>query len=83
MENPYGYDPLNPEILRVLQEGGTIEVTGSNANRFFNSIPSKAKELGFQITTNTVPNVGQFTYSNGQVIPTSRTFEFIQYILQK
>jgi len=28
IENPDGFDPLNPEILRVVKEGGEIEITG-------------------------------------------------------
>ncbi|MDL2302656.1 hypothetical protein LJC58_09965 [Lachnospiraceae bacterium OttesenSCG-928-D06] len=38
MENPYGYDPLNPEVSRVLESGGTVEITGGMSNKYFNRI---------------------------------------------
>ena len=33
IENPDGFDPLNPEILRVVKEGGEIEITGIKSNK--------------------------------------------------
>ena len=38
IENPFGFDPTNPEILRVLQKGGELKVTGVESNKYFNSI---------------------------------------------
>ncbi len=82
IENPYGYNPLNPEIIRVLEPGGVIEVTGSKANGFVNKIPQQAQQMGFSVTEVQVPNVGQFTTTNGVVISSERTPTFIKYILK-
>ena len=38
IENPYGFDPLNPEILRVVKSGGEIRITGTKTNRFFKNM---------------------------------------------
>ena len=38
IENPFKFNPYNSEILRVLQKGGELKVTGVESNRYFNSI---------------------------------------------
>ena len=51
IENPNGFDPLNPEILRVIKEGGEIEITGIKSNKEFFNIYSGKVEVpkGFEI----------------------------------
>ena len=51
IENPDGFDPLNPEILRVVKEGGEIEITGIKSNKKFFNIYSGEVEVpkGFEI----------------------------------
>ena len=51
IENPNGFDPLNPEILRVVKEGGEIEITGIKSNKEFFKIYSGEVEVpkGFEI----------------------------------
>ena len=51
IENPKGFDPLNPEILRVVKEGGEIEITGIKSNKEFFNIYSGKVEVpkGFEI----------------------------------
>ena len=51
IENPNGFDPLNPEILRVVKEGGEIEITGIKSNKEFYKIYSGKVEVpkGFEI----------------------------------
>ena len=51
IENPDGFDPLNPEILRVVKEGGEIEITGIKSNKEFFNIYSGKVEVpkGFEI----------------------------------
>ena len=82
IENPYGYDPLNSEILRVLATDGTIEITGARSNRYANKTPKRASELGLSVTEEIVPNIGQFTTTNGTVISPERTQKFVKYILK-
>ena len=38
MENPYKYNPLNSEVYRVLESGGTVNITGNMSNKYFNSV---------------------------------------------
>ncbi|BEO99871.1 hypothetical protein FNCP11_21870 [Fusobacterium nucleatum] len=51
IENRNGFDPLNPEILRVVKEGGEIEITGIKSNKEFFNIYSGKVEVpkGFEI----------------------------------
>ena len=51
IENPNGFDSLNPEILRVVKEGGEIEITGIKSNKKFFNIYSGKVEVpkGFEI----------------------------------
>jgi len=35
IENPFGFDPTNSEILRVLQKGGELRITGTERNKYF------------------------------------------------
>ena len=55
MQNPYKYKPLGPEISRVLQSGGTIEITGGMSNRWFNIYYKMTSEqlaaLGYEIVS--------------------------------
>ncbi|WP_378127228.1 RHS repeat-associated core domain-containing protein [Cohnella boryungensis] len=44
MENPYRYDVLNPEVSRVLQRGGTLEITGGLSNKTFNTVYKMSDE---------------------------------------
>jgi uncharacterized protein RhaS with RHS repeats len=54
MDNPYGYDPLNPEILRVLADNGQITLTGSAfANKYIKKSLKKIEELGLRIVSQT------------------------------
>ena len=43
IENPYGFEPLNPEILRVVKPGGEIIITGTERNKFFRKMFKKRK----------------------------------------
>lgn len=36
INNPYGFDPLNSEIHRIVKNGGTVRITGSLSNKNFN-----------------------------------------------
>ena len=38
IENLFRFNPYNSEILRVLQKGGELKVTGVESNKYFNTI---------------------------------------------
>ena len=53
MQNPYKYDVLNPEINRVLQNGGVVEISGGLTNGTFKKVyymsAESLSELGYEI----------------------------------
>ena len=44
--------------------------------------PKRAPKLGFSVTVEMVPNIGQFTTTDGAVISPERTQNFVKYILK-
>jgi hypothetical protein len=80
MENPYKYDPLNSEILRVLSSNGTITIKGSLSNGTLKNLEKRASDKGLVLVNKTkVPNTG-YTQTNGKPIGSS---ELIQYTFKK
>ena len=51
IENPYGFNPLNPEILRVVKPGGEIRITGTERNKYFKDMLKDSYEppAGFKV----------------------------------
>lgn len=51
IENPYGFAPLNPEILRVVKPGGEIRITGTERNKHFKGMLKDSYEppKGFKV----------------------------------
>ena len=51
IENPYGFEPLNPEILRVVKPGGEIRITGTERNKHFKDMLKDSYEppAGFKV----------------------------------
>ncbi|QMV42438.1 RHS repeat-associated core domain-containing protein [Cohnella cholangitidis] len=68
IENPYDYDPLNPEILRVLSQDGEVVITGSRSN--MNKIVKTLDDKGLKIKGDRqeVPNDGSFKTTDGEDI---------------
>jgi len=68
MDNPYGYSVLTPEVYRVLETGGTINITGGMSNRYFNQVynmsDDELKAAGYSVVyrgSATNPNMGLTT----------------------
>ena len=51
IENPFGFDPTNSEILRVLQKGGELRITGTQRNKYFKDMLKDSYEppKGFKV----------------------------------
>jgi hypothetical protein len=82
IENLYGYDPLNSEVLRVLQQGGTIEITGSMANPFVNKALKGLDGRGLELVeTKTVSDLSKYTHSSGK--PMNPESNLATYIIKK
>jgi uncharacterized protein RhaS with RHS repeats len=69
IDNPFGFDPLNSEILRVLSPDGKITMTGSsNANGYLKKAIKKIELLGFKVVSRTeLPAVGYKTVDGKQI----------------
>ncbi|MNC19357.1 hypothetical protein D3C75_672870 [compost metagenome] len=68
IENPYEYDPLNSEVLRVLSRDGEIIITGSRSN--LNKILRTLDDKGLKIkgSRREIPNNGSYKTTNGDNI---------------
>jgi RHS repeat-associated protein len=78
MDNPYGYDPLNPEILRVLADNGQITLTGSAfANKYIKKSLKKIEELGLRIVSQTKVDPKGFKTIDGNQIESKQLDQFI------
>lgn len=59
MENPYGFNPLNDEILRVLHPEGEIVIRGSIRNGYINRAVRNAERFGMKVIhQKEIPNNG-------------------------
>ena len=85
MQNPYGFNSLNPEIIRVLHPNGKIVITASlNAkgqinNKFANQAIKEAESKGFKVSKKPVQNNG-FNQSDGNPI---KSESFIEITITK
>ncbi|MCV4262101.1 RHS repeat-associated core domain-containing protein, partial [Pseudomonas capsici] len=78
MDNPYGYDPLNSEVLRVLSADGQITMTGSaNANKYIKKSLRRLEELGLKIVSQTKVNPEGFKTVGGEQIASRELDQFI------
>ena len=73
MQNPYRYDVLNTEVNRVLQTGGTIEISGGMSNKTFNQVYKMAEEklykLGYEVVSKrAMEDIEKGFTTNGQTI---------------
>ncbi|MFS0556143.1 hypothetical protein [Brevibacillus sp. 179-C9.3 HS] len=68
IENPFGYDPLNPEVLRVLSRDGEIIITGSRSN--MKKLLKQLDEKGLKLKgeRQDIPNDGSYLTTDGESI---------------
>ncbi len=84
IQNQYNYNALNSEVGRVLQSGGTVEITGGMSNKWFNSIynmsETQLNSIGYSIVSKgTANNTGAGFTTQGQAIKSS----ILEIILKK
>ncbi len=78
MDNPYGFDPLNSEILRVLSENGQITITGSAyANKYIKKSLRNIEELGLKIVSHTKVDPKGFKTVSGEQIGSKTLDQFV------
>ncbi|EOV8973017.1 VENN motif pre-toxin domain-containing protein [Cronobacter turicensis] len=76
MENPYGFEPFNDEVVRVLDQNGTIIVKGTWNNPTIRKIEREAKKYGFTLTErNVIPSTG-FSQTDGKPIANKTVTEY-------
>jgi len=83
-QNPYKYDVLNPEVSRVLQSGGTVEITGGLSNKTFNTI-YKMSEAELQAVGYTLVSRGQASNATQGLTTTGEVIKstIMEIILKK
>lgn len=73
--NPYGFNPVHPEVARVLKPGGTLIVTGSPKNKYAKPMGDNALSAGFnQVGTGPMTSQHSFgtqAYTDGRPLPTT------------
>lgn len=80
IDNPYGYNPLNPEIMRILSKDGEIRLVGNLKNNkyFRNAIKSgNLEELNLNIILHREISSGNYKLSNGEVMKETKLTEII------
>jgi RHS repeat-associated protein len=72
IDNPYGYDPLNPKILEALSPDGQITMTGSSkSNGYLKKAIKKIELLGFKVVTRDKVSPAGFKTIGGENIASS------------
>ncbi|EGO62689.1 hypothetical protein [Acetonema longum] len=78
IDNPYDYDPLNPEVLRVLSQDGEIVLTGSRSNIEKNQWLKNLDEKGLTIKERSeVLNDGSYKTTDGQPIKSKKLDRYV------
>ena len=83
IQNPYKFDPLNPEIIRVTKSGGIIEITGSLRNGSLNNLsdPLFLENNGLiKIKSEIIDSAG-YNYTDGR--PFVPGNELMKYTIKK
>ncbi len=69
IDNPYGYDPLNPEVLRILSEDGTIRMVGDETrNKYFRNTIKSLNDLNLQLVNKNSLSALGYKLSNGSLM---------------
>ncbi|CAM3443777.1 hypothetical protein SABR111722_09300 [Saccharibacillus brassicae] len=76
-ENPFGYDPLNSEVLRVLSMDGEISITGSRSNmkKLLKQLDNRGLKIKGELLE--VPNDGSYLTTDGETIKSPMLDRFI------
>ncbi|ELY7393658.1 hypothetical protein SOJ80_003912 [Cronobacter universalis] len=77
MENPYGFEPFNDEVVRVLDKNGTIVVKGTWNNPTIRKIEREAKKYGFTLTERNVISSTGFSQTDGKPIANDTVTKYI------
>ncbi|MWP63241.1 hypothetical protein [Gilliamella sp. Pas-s25] len=79
MDNPFGYYPLNDEVLRVLNKEGTIIIRGSDGkvNKYMRNLESIAEDKGLQLIDKRQISSAGYSQSNGKPIVSQNINEYI------
>ena len=79
MDNPFGYDPLNDEVLRVLNDGGTIIIRGVDGkiNKYLKKLEVTAEQKGLQLISKREISSKGYFQSNGTAIRNENLNEYI------
>ena len=77
MDNPHGFDPLNPEVLRILSPDGEIRMVGIYSNRDFRNAVGNVEKLQLQIISRRQINFEGYKTTSGASIRSEEVTEVI------
>ncbi|WP_231942975.1 hemagglutinin repeat-containing protein [Kosakonia sacchari] len=77
MENPYGFQPFNSEVLRVLADDGVIIVKGTWDNKNISKVEKVAERNGFIIVEKNIIDNDGYKQSDGSPITKDKLREYI------
>jgi filamentous hemagglutinin len=76
IENPYGFQPFNSEVLRVLADDGAIIVKGTWDNKNISKIEKVAERNGFFIVEKNIIDNDGYKQSDGSPIAKDKLREY-------
>lgn len=69
IDNPYGYNPLNPEVLRILSPNGEIRMVGNlKANKYFRNSLNSLDDLNLTLVSKNDINSSGYKLSDGTLM---------------
>lgn len=68
IDNPYGYQPINSEVLRVLNEDGVLIIRGGDANKYVRNIEQIAEINNLELIEKKTISSQGYTQTDGSPI---------------
>lgn len=77
IDNPYGYKPINNEVMRVLNKDGVLIIRGGGGNKYIRNIEKIAADNGLKLVEKKTISSKGYTQSDGSPIKNLTINEYI------
>ena len=77
IDNPYGYKPINNEVMRVLNKDGVLIIRGGGGNKYIRNIEKIAADNGLKLVEKKTISSKGYTQSDGSPIKNPTINEYI------
>jgi Haemagluttinin repeat. len=77
IDNPYGYRPINNEVIRVLNKDGVLIIRGGEGNKYIRNIEKIAADNGLKLVEKKTISSKGYTQSDGSPIKNPNINEYI------